>query len=47
MPAVIDWDSAPPVQGLMGTPSLDHLMSAETDFDDDDRYFDDDREDGF
>ncbi len=47
MPAVIDWDSAPPPQGLMGVPSLDHMMSADTDFDDDDRFNFDDEEDGF
>lgn len=47
MPAVIDWDSAPPPQGLMGTPSLDHVMSADTDFDDDAGFNFDDEEDGF
>ena len=46
-PAVIDWASAPPATGLMGTPSLDHVMSADTDFDDDERFLMDDEEDAF
>ena len=47
LPAVIDWSSAPDPVGLMGTPSLDHVMSADTDFEDDERFLMDDEEDGF
>lgn len=47
LPAVIDWSSAPDPVGLMGMPSLDHVMSADTDFEDDERFLMNDEEDGF